>query len=104
LHESEPDRIPETEPHGSLDPPGRKPPTAIGAGVPRPEDGRREIEVSERVTVFELAPRIAVSPAQLIGAAFHEHGRMVTIFEPIPFELAQALLAQFGYIARLRKP
>ncbi|MDP9353059.1 MAG: hypothetical protein M3P51_16175 [Chloroflexota bacterium] len=41
------DYAPETQPAGSLDPPNRRPPTAVGAAIPEPEP-RPESAARER--------------------------------------------------------
>jgi hypothetical protein len=69
------------------------------------QSGRqREIEVAETTTVAELEPLVDLSARQLIDAAFHDLGLLLTIHEPLEFEQSKVLLAKFGYVARRASP
>lgn len=95
------EREPTTQPEGILEPPARKPPTAIGAGTSEPEGQPvREVVVTERTRVKDLAKLMHVPTRKVLWAAFNELGRLATVGQVLPFTESKALAAHFGYSAR----
>lgn len=95
------ERIPETQPEGSLAPPLRKPPTAVGTGTGEPDERPvREIVVPIGSRVKDLAIAMRVPAHRILWAAFNEFGRVVSLNRVLPFAESKALAARFGYSAR----
>jgi len=101
MSESEERELP-TEPEGRLEPPARKPPTAIGTGTPEPGDEGpgKEIVVTDRTRVRELAKLMHVATPRLLWAAFNDLGRIVTVNQILPLTETKALAAHYGYSVR----
>jgi hypothetical protein len=93
----------ETERKGERVPPPRLPPTAVGAGTGGFGRGRKPIAVSERTTPVQLARLMGVPPGKVIDVGFREFARLLTVREPLGFELARDLAAVFEFEARPRK-
>lgn len=92
---------PDPQAEGSLQPPPRKPPTAIGARTPEPDDHPvKEIIVPIGTGVRDLAILMRVPVHRTMWAAFSELGRLVTINQVLPFSETKALAAHFGFSAR----
>ena len=64
----------------------------------------KDLEVPEAVSLAALADLTSVPAARLIRAGFEELGRLLTIGDVLPFEDTKALVACFGFTARLRRP
>lgn len=95
------ERIPETQPEGRLEPPVRKPPTAIGSGTTEPDERPlREIVVPIGTNVKDLARVLHVSSPRILWVAFNQLKRIVRPGEVLPFAETKALAAHFGYSAR----
>lgn len=95
------ERVPETKTEGSLEPPARKPPTAIGARTPEPDDiPIKEIVVPIGSRVKDLAILMHVPTRRILWAAYNQFGRLVSAHRVLPFAETKALAARFGYSAR----
>jgi hypothetical protein len=99
-NQEESEGAPNSQPEGYLDPPSRKPPTAVGAEPAQPGDEPREVVLPAFTTVVRIASLISVPLHRLILTAFFKLGQMVTVNDALPFERSKALVAHFGYVAR----
>jgi hypothetical protein len=95
------ERVPETQPEGGLQPPVRKPPTAIGARTPDSDDQPvKEVVVPTGTTVKDLSILMNLPTRKIIWAAFNDLGRLVTVNQVLPFAETKAMAAHFGFSAR----
>jgi hypothetical protein len=60
----------------------------------------REIQVPDPATIVTLSNLTEISTTRLIQTAFEDMGRLLTIYDPLPFDESRALLVHFGYDAR----
>ena len=79
MHDSDEERVLETQPEGRLDPPRRNPPTAVGAATPLPDDdARRPAEPREPARRGRRREASALRVAgRLLGAVLSELRRGV---------------------------
>jgi len=62
----------------------------------------KEIILGESTTVAELSQLLHASVASIVKTAFHELGLMATADQPLSFEEASTIAAEFGHVARRR--
>lgn len=93
---------PEAQSEGRLGLPPLKPPTAVGAATPQPEDdSSNTIVVPEFLTVADLAGRLHVPIRKIVWVAFRRLGTITTPKKVLPFRDASIVVQHFGFAARL---
>jgi translation initiation factor IF-2 len=97
MSDSQPDKIPETQPASAGGPPGPPTKTAQGLGDESP-DGRH-IDIPDPVILKELATALGQRPFRIVADVL-ELGCLVFAGDAVDFETASKVAKKYGFQTR----